>query len=259
MATRVFTSMVMGVADFNVNAGLAWVSTDEDVCGGLSNVTSFYIPGKITVVNIGDIYNVSCRLESIAEVMRLHGSVGTLLVQESFWTGTSAVWSDQASRNALTGYPILFANSYLLLDFLSLTPEDLEVLNTFAWNATMAGGGSSWRNVSVTYGYVFQVTFVMFSLLNCFLATKSLVTTFIQDRKANKQSVLTLSTCCVGLELIANAVRLGYFAVDPLLMWGTAPLELFVFLNLGFVSFTLATSMLTAIFWIRVIKGKSSR
>lgn len=180
------------------------------------------------------------------------------------FTHNDCSWSDSYRRNA-TQLPVAFVRSATLTDLLAYSTLDLlRLLDVVGGvNGTMdsADATSEWEVLSTTYGYVFQIFFTIFSLLNAFMALASVVTTVGNERREMRtrscvqlaKRSITVATVCLLVELIANLLRAFYFAVDPVLMWGTLPVEVAAFFETGFLTLTLFSNWITCIFWLRVV------
>ena len=257
-----YTSMVLGAQQFNVTGPAVFVGADDQalLCSGGGNLSvAALLRGAVAVVAVQDIFNRSCLVATQAVALEAAGCAGALFVfVETSIEVVAATWSVATGAN-VSALPFLFLPSYLFADLLLLNSSELQVfalryLGSAGPLLQIISAGSNWASVSQTFGVVFQVVFGTWAAALAALALSSLAAAVRADSaRAGRRCVVSLGSVCLAVEALGNAVRLVWFAVDPVLMRGAFPVELYLFLAQGLVSLTLMSVMLTAIFWTRVL------
>lgn len=250
-----YTSEVLGSQNFNVTAN-AWFLSDDDsysVCDNTLNSSfSALARGRIAVVLLNTYFNASCTMSLMASRIQSYGAVGITFITTQDWQGEVCIWSITGGKNT-TSLPVLIALTYKVADLLAFYPPGFsEEFGPF--KAVMVSARSNWSVISSTYGYIFQIVFTLFSVLNLTLAVLSMATIWSEDKRG-----FTLALACLLAEAIGNFMRLCYMIVDPLFMWGTFPLQVYPFFSTGFISLTLFSTILTSAFWVRSFTKRYSR
>lgn len=260
-----FMPMVFGSQSFNVTGDLVFIGDDQflGLCpgGSLDNVTAKLLKGRIAVVLSPNTVNLTCPANIQAQALEQYGTLGVVFIQDFALQLSSTIWSSRAGVRNGTGIPCFFGFSYPLFDLLQFPPADIASIAVLLSNYSlrMVSTNSNWSYIANTFGVAFQVLICFFCVINMTLALWSLRTIVLEDMVLNKKLVISLASLCLILETLGNLVRFVYFVVDPLQMWGIYPLEVSLYLNNGLVSLTIMTTIVTSIFWTRVLRGKASR
>lgn len=264
-----YSSFVIGAQSFNITAEGIYLGLSEvdGLCNpsALANVTRGLIRGRIAFVYADTVFNTSCMIAQQASFLQSAGALAAVFVTAPGTQLGATTWSDTVGKNT-SSIPVLFSSSYIMSDILIYNSTEAALFiyeitggALFLWRLYSDGSTttSNWIDISRTYGYIFQVVFTILFAFNLFLALRSLFTIVKADWSKKKPSITTAAFCLM-VEMVANAVRVVYFIVDPLFMWGTFPVEVHLFLNLGLVSLTLMSIVTSATFWTRVVFGKAS-
>lgn len=170
-------------------------------------------------------------------------------------------------------------------DLLTFATTDIAAFFRLTGGATgvmTTGVASEWSQLSSTYGYVFQITFTMFSVVNVTMAVISILTTIHGERAEHPRytwlqtlrASFSIAILCLSVEVhsvalfvvgnraaallrcvyarahtqvVTNLLRIIYVIVDPVSMWGTYSIQFVSFFGQGFICLTVRATSLSRV------------